>query len=254
VIVSVETQPDKSTEEPTPPDSVLIQRALAGNQKAFEALVNRYQHSLFALVYHYVGEHHEAQDILQQVWLQLYLSLGTLRPQVSIKPWLITVARNRSLDALRHKRLPSFSEVETGNVEHEAVSIDEIPDTSPTPEEQAERRDLQQAIHCAIQTIPHAYRWVVLLHYGEQLTFSPDWTHPSHTKISCQDPIQSSQTVATRSLHFADADDEFSCVRLSRYKDQCVNALDSMMKEEPRQSCDFPRLLTRVEAVCRRST
>jgi RNA polymerase sigma-70 factor, ECF subfamily len=47
-----------------------------------------------------------------------------------------------------------------------------IPDMSPTPEELAERRDLQQAIQHAIQTLPHAYRSIVLLHYGEQLMFS----------------------------------------------------------------------------------
>ena len=73
-------------------DSVLVRQALAGDQEAFEALVSRYQHALFGLIYHYVGEYHEAQDILQRVWLQLYLSLGTLRPDVHIRPWIITVA------------------------------------------------------------------------------------------------------------------------------------------------------------------
>ncbi len=163
---------EKITEDPATSDSVLIHRSLAGDQNAFEALVSRYKHSLFGLIYHYVGDYHEAHDILQEVWLRLYLSLGTLRPDVYIKPWLITVARNRSLDTLRHKRLPSFSEVETGNEDGAVVSFEAIPDTSSTPEELAERQDLQQELHRAIQTIPHAYRSVVLLHYGEQLTFS----------------------------------------------------------------------------------
>ena len=172
VIASVETQRYRSIEEPATADSVLVQRALAGDQEAFEELVSRYQHLLFGLIYHYVGEYHQAQDILQQVWLQLYLSLGTLRPDVHIRPWIITVARNRSLDVLRRKRLPSFSEVEAGNQDGDVVSFDEIPDMSPTPEELAERHELQQAIQHAIQTLPHAYRSIVLLRYGEQLTFS----------------------------------------------------------------------------------
>ena len=168
----METQRYRSTEEPTTADSVLVHRALAGDQKAFEELVSRYRHSLFVLIYHYVGDCHEAQDILQQVWLQLYLSLGTLRPDVHIRPWIITVARNRSLDVLRRKRLPSISEVEAGNQDGDVVSFDEIPDLSPTPEELAEHRELQQSIQHAIQTLPHAYRSIVLLRYGEQLTFS----------------------------------------------------------------------------------
>ena len=76
------------------------------------------------LIYHYVGDCHEAQDILQQVWLQLYLSLGTLRLDMHIRPWIFTVARNCSLDVLRRKRLPSFSEVEAGNQDGDVVSFD----------------------------------------------------------------------------------------------------------------------------------
>ena len=96
-------------EKPETPDSVLVQQALKGDQEAFEALVSRYKQSLFGLIYHYVGEYHEAHDVMQQVWLQLYLSLATLRQNLHIKPWLFTVARNRSLDILRRKRLLSFS-------------------------------------------------------------------------------------------------------------------------------------------------
>ncbi len=93
-------------EKPETPDSVLVQQALAGNQDSFEALVSRYKQSLLGLIYRYLGEYHEAHDVLQQVWLQLYLSLATLRPNTHIKPWLFTVARSRSLDVLRRKRLP----------------------------------------------------------------------------------------------------------------------------------------------------
>jgi RNA polymerase sigma factor (sigma-70 family) len=168
----VEIQGQRHTLDPETSDSVLVHQALTGDQEAFEALISRYKKTLFGLIYHYVGEYHEAHDVLQQVWLQLYLSLATLRPKKQIKPWLFTVARNRSLDVLRRKRLPSFSEVETGHEEDEAASWETISDSSPTPEELAERRDLQQAIQRAIQALPRKYRAVVLLYYADQLTFS----------------------------------------------------------------------------------
>jgi RNA polymerase sigma factor (sigma-70 family) len=153
-------------------DSVLVRQALDGDQEAFEALVNRYQHAVFGLIYHYVGEYHEAHDVLQEVWLQLYLSLATLRPNVHIKPWLFTVARNRSFDTLRRKRLPSFSEVVKGNEEDEEEFLDAIPDRSLSPEVLVEHRDLQQEILRAIQALPTMYRSVVWLYYREQLNFS----------------------------------------------------------------------------------
>jgi RNA polymerase sigma factor (sigma-70 family) len=173
----VQTQRQRKMEDPEASDGVLVSRAFNGDQEAFEALVSRYQQSLFGLIYHYVGEYHEAEDVLQQVWLQLYLSLATLRLNAQIKPWLFTVARNRSLDFLRHERLLSqhllsFCDVVARNEDHEATFIDAIPDMGPSPEELVERQDLQREIWRVIQLLPHKYRSVCVLYYSEQLTFS----------------------------------------------------------------------------------
>jgi RNA polymerase sigma factor (sigma-70 family) len=171
-IVSMQTQGYRNRRNPETSDNVLVQQALAGDQEAFETLVSRYQHSILSLIYRYVGEYHEANDVLQQVWLQLYRSLPTLRPNVHMKPWLFMVARSRSLDFLRRKRISSFSEVETGNEKDETSYIDAIPDTSPSPEELGELRDLQREIQRAIHTLPGAYRSIVLLYYREQMNYA----------------------------------------------------------------------------------
>ncbi len=172
----MQTQRQRQRGDPETSDGVLVQQALNGDQEAFEALVSRYQQSLFGLIYHYVGEYHEAEDVLQQVWLQLYLSLATLRPNAQIKPWLFTVARNRSLDVLRHKRLLSqhllsFCDVLARNEKDESTFLDAIPDTSSTPEELVERHDLQHEIWRAIQSLPPTYRSIYVLYYSKQLTF-----------------------------------------------------------------------------------
>jgi RNA polymerase sigma-70 factor, ECF subfamily len=158
-------------------DSMLVQQALSGDQEAFEGLVSRYQQPLFGLIYHYVGEYHETEDILQQVWLQLYLSLATLRPSAQIKPWLVAVARNRSLDFLRRKhvlsqRLLFFCEAEVRIEEDEVSFLEAIPDTSPTPEELVEHLEHQREIQHAIRALPYTYRPVVWLFYAGQLTYA----------------------------------------------------------------------------------
>jgi len=158
-------------------DSLLVQQVLSGDQDAFEVLVNRYKKPLVGLILHYIGEYHEVEDILQQVWLQLYLSLASLRPHPQIKSWLFTVARNRSLDFLRHKHVLSkrqlfFYELETRIEEDGVTFLDAIPDTSPTPEEQTELRDLQREIQLAIQSLPYTYRPVVWHFYRSQLNYA----------------------------------------------------------------------------------
>src|SRR5947208_10514327 len=156
-------------------DGALAQQALAGHQWAFEALVHRYSTPLFSFIYHFLEDYDQACDILQQVFLQLYLSLSTLRTGEPLKPWLFQVARNRCLDDIRQRnrrRTTHFSELESSNDEEELPSLVSIPDSSPQPEELAERHDLQQRLHKAIQALPPKFRAVVFLRYAAQLSFS----------------------------------------------------------------------------------
>src|SRR5437763_1186220 len=156
-------------------DGALAQQALAGHQWAFEALVHRYSTPLFSFIYHFLGDYDPACDILQQVFLQLYLSLATLRTGDPLKPWLFQVARNRCLDDIRQRqrrRNVHFSELEAPMDEEELPSLVTIPDTSPLPEELAERHDLQRRLHQAIQALPPKFRAVVFLRYAAQLSFS----------------------------------------------------------------------------------
>ncbi len=153
-------------------DSALAQQSLAGDQRAFELLVQRYSTPLFNFIYHFLGEYDQACDILQQVFLQLYISLPTLRIGEPLKAWLFQVARNRCLDELRRKRAIHFSELEAASDEDDLSPLVALPDNSPLPEELAERRDLQQTLHKAIMSLPPKFRAVVSLRYANQLSFS----------------------------------------------------------------------------------
>lgn len=162
------------TKRPMPevPDSVLAQEVLAGDQRAFEALVQRYSTPLFNFICRFLGDYDQACDISQQVFLQLYLSLPTLRTGDPLKAWLFQVARNRCLDELRRKHAIHFSELELANDEDELSPLASMPDTGPLPEELAEHHDLQVCLQRAIETLPPKFRSVVLLRYAGQLSFS----------------------------------------------------------------------------------
>ncbi len=153
------------------PDGELVQEALAGNQKAFEALVQKYSMPLFNFIYHFFNDYDQACDVLQQVLLQLFISLSTLRTSNTIKSWLFQVARNRCLDELRRKRMIHFSELEKGSDEDELSGLFAIPDSNPLPEELVEHQELQQRLHQAIRSLPPRFRTIVLLRYASQLSF-----------------------------------------------------------------------------------
>src|SRR6266446_10358136 len=158
------------TPRPAMPDSMLAQHYLAGDQQAFEILVNRYSGPLFTFIYRFLGEYDVACDILQQVMLQLYISLPKLRTREPLKAWLFQVAHNRCLDELRRKRGIHFSELEID--EEEQSLVETMQDRSPLPEEVVERREVQETLLKAIGALPPKFRAVVLLRYASQLSYA----------------------------------------------------------------------------------
>lgn len=153
-------------------DGMLVQQALTGDQQAFEMLVRRYNVPLFNFICHCLGDYDLACDVAQQVFLQLYISMPTLRTGEPLKAWLFQVARNRCLDELRRKRPTHFSELESSTGDDDLSPLDIMPDTRPLPDEVAEHHDLQSALKKAIDSLPPKFRSVVLLRYAGQLTFS----------------------------------------------------------------------------------
>jgi RNA polymerase sigma factor (sigma-70 family) len=156
-------------------DGILVQRAIAGDEHAYAMLLERYSAPLFHFICRFLSDYDAAGDILQQVFLQLYLSLSKLSTDVPLKAWLFRVAHNRCLDELRCARrkqqVISFSALQESAEDDEFSLWATIPDPSPLPEEVAERHDLQALLQQAIDTLPPKYRSIVLLRYVGQLTF-----------------------------------------------------------------------------------
>src|SRR5260370_10604468 len=152
-------------------DGMLIKLILAGEQRAFESLIHRYERSLFNFICHFLGNYDLACDILQNVFLKLYVSLPTLHTDQPLKPWLFQVARNSCLDELRRKHPICFSQLEIAEEEDDVSPMAILPDTNPLPEEIAEHHELQQTLRQAIDELPLKFRQVVLLRYTGRFSF-----------------------------------------------------------------------------------
>ena len=71
-------QPYSSLQRKEAPDGLLVEQALAGDQYAFELLANRYHHQLVSYIRGFLKDNDQIYDVLQHVYLQLYLSLPIL--------------------------------------------------------------------------------------------------------------------------------------------------------------------------------
>ena len=167
----MQIQERKTTQSLEMSDGMLALQTLDGNKRAFEGLFNRYRPALFKFIFNMLRDYDQASDILQQVFLQLYMSLPTLDTHKPLKSWLFQVARNRCLDELRRKRFIRFSELDTSTDEDESEGLTFVLDPRPLPEEIVEHQDLRENLLRAIQCLPPKFRSVVFLRYTKQLTF-----------------------------------------------------------------------------------
>jgi RNA polymerase sigma factor (sigma-70 family) len=164
------------------PDMALLQQAHTGNQSAFEVLVERYQETLYRFAARRVSTE-LAHDVLQFVWLQLYLTMPGLvqksasaisQDTLSLKAWLFCITRNRCIDEIRKNRRRHllFSELSALSDEEDQVLLSEVLDSAPLPEELAEQHDEQARLRDAIGSLPPKYRMIVWLRYSQELSFN----------------------------------------------------------------------------------
>jgi len=82
----------------------LVRRAQAGDRQAFGELVRIYQNQILYLVYDFVGNYDQAQDIAQDIFMKAYDAIESFQRRSSFETWLKRIAINASKDALRKKK------------------------------------------------------------------------------------------------------------------------------------------------------
>jgi RNA polymerase sigma-70 factor (ECF subfamily) len=116
-----------------PDDDALIAAARGGDHAAYTALYQLYADRVYARLTQLVGPSSDREDLLQQVFLELYRALPRFRAESSIGSFIHGIAVHVALDHLRRRgRRPQH---------FTAVELDELIDGSPTPEDCARRRD-----------------------------------------------------------------------------------------------------------------
>jgi len=106
------------------PDEQLVERCLAGDQNAWNELVERYSRYVYAICLQgYRLQGHDAEDAFQEVFLRVYDRLGTLRDPRALRPWIAQLTRRVCLDRLTAGRREEPSELEPAGID---TTIDEL--------------------------------------------------------------------------------------------------------------------------------
>ena len=150
----------------------LVQRAQAGDAKAFEEIVRRYEDRIYRFGFRMCGHAEDARDVLQDTFLAALLHLPGYRGDGRLVGWLFKIASSACLKKRRLKKdEPRHVLSLEGQIHEDGVPLVQLlPSSGPTPDEEAQREQLRRRLHAAVMELPEHYRIVVVLRDFEHMS------------------------------------------------------------------------------------
>jgi RNA polymerase sigma-70 factor, ECF subfamily len=137
-------------------DAAVVQQTLAGNLRAYEAIVSRYQDAIYSLALRMVHDPDDAEDVSQTVFVKAFERLGTYDPNYRFFSWLYRIAMNESLNFLRQRKpYQRFGEMGRG---------EDVPSDPPVADEAKE-------LEAALRELTDDHRSVIVLKHLEGFSY-----------------------------------------------------------------------------------
>lgn len=143
----------------------VAQTTLASEQNLlFESMVKSYEKPLFQFAYRFCGNHHEAQDLLQEALYRAYKSFSRFEAGTAFDRWLYQIIHNLYIDHYRKQKRRAITTSIDEPVPHlETEKTMEIPDWNQNPEKEAMRSELGRQIQLGLKDLSPEYRTAVIL-------------------------------------------------------------------------------------------
>ena len=147
-------------------DAELARRALAGSQAAYSELVERYASSAVNVAVRLVNDRALAEELAQEAFVRAFARLGTFDQERRFSSWFFQILHNVSVDYLRRRRVETVSLDALLTAGHAGPADD----SSSSPESEAERTELAEALTEALGRLRPDFREAVVLKYHQGLS------------------------------------------------------------------------------------
>jgi RNA polymerase sigma-70 factor, ECF subfamily len=139
-------------------DEQVIERILSGETALFEILMRRYNERMFRVARAIVGDETEAEDVMQQAYVNAYTNLRQFAGKARFSTWLTRIAVNEALYRMRRRAKYDLSVDEPSNVEPLMADV-----SHPNPEQETSSGVLRALLEWAIDRLPDGTRAVFML-------------------------------------------------------------------------------------------
>ena len=146
-------------------EKILIEKAASGDEDSFSNLINIYKNYVFAIILNFIKDNHEAENVAQEVFLQIYVSLPKY-DQDNFKGWIGRIASNKSIDWLRKKKAKFKEET----LEDELIERVEV-NQRDSPEIHLVEKEQQEELRKALNSIPEIYRITLEKFYFQEKSY-----------------------------------------------------------------------------------
>ena len=142
----------------------------------FNALVAKYEKKIFNIIYRFIGDYEEANDLTQETFFSAFRNYDKFRGESKVFTWLYQIARNLCINRIRQRdrqrslRIESLDQPRDANDEDSTTR--EIADISQSPHQKLEEKELRQRVLAAIESLPPDYKEVILLREFQELSYN----------------------------------------------------------------------------------
>lgn len=151
-------------------DQLLVERVQQGDKRAFDLLINKYQHRIISLVARYVSDQAEAMDVAQEAFIKAYRAIDRFRGDSAFYTWLYRIAINTAKNWLvARKRRPPSSDIDAADAEQ--YDIDSRLKEQGTPEHELMREEIKNTVFETIANLPDDLRTAIMLREMEGMSY-----------------------------------------------------------------------------------
>jgi len=151
-------------------DQALVERVQAGDKRAFDLLVRKYQHKIVGVISRYISDWSECQDVAQEAFIRAYRAMAAFRGDSQFYTWMYKIAINTAKNYLVSQgRRPPTDDI---GVE-DAVQLDggaRLKDRA-TPERELLRQEIEQTVFATVEQLPEDLRMAITLREVDGLSY-----------------------------------------------------------------------------------